>query len=529
MTLAPRFLVDFLARHRAKRLRQRLARQGDGGVEQAAAFRALLARLERTAFGRQHGIQAKMPLAEFREKVPLRTPAEFRTWTERMAGGETDVLWPGRCRLFLYTAGTVDGTPKLLPATADLLLHFRRSLRDALLLHVLRAGQPGIFGGLQLHAGGSTALTEANGAYAGYLDAMAGLALSSWAEKNLYAPAPALARLPESEQKMSALAAAYAGRDVRLVGGSPVSLLGLAAAVRAARPDGTGSLKSVWRHLECALHTGAPADLHLGELKAGLGSGVGLQEIYAAAEGFLAAQDGEPGEGLRVLSDSGVFLEFLPVHDLDQHPLSVLGAHCVSLAEVQTGLDYAVVVTNPAGLCRCLIGDSVRFLSTAPPRLRVTGRTPLRLNSFGEQVSERDLLETLLGICSASDWKIVDFHVAPYFTRMVPRAQGCHEWWVELRPGTIRTPTGPLLAGELDAALCRRNRDYHARRSSGALGPPVVRLVMPGTFAQWARLHSTPGGAARLPRNRNDRRIADQLAGIARFHSGTQPPFPATL
>src|SRR5690606_25336314 len=128
---------------------------------------------------------------------------------------------------------------------------------------------------------------------------------------------------------------------------------------------------------------------------------------YAAAEGIFAAQDGEADTGLRVISDAGIFFEFLPLKDIS-HQATPSGATCVPLTDVQPGVDYALVVTTPGGLCRCLVGDCVRFTSTRPSRLIVTGRCELQLNLAGEQVGERQLIETLLAVCARSSWELVD-------------------------------------------------------------------------------------------------------------------------
>lgn len=519
MTLAPRFLLDLIARYRIGRLRQRLRPAQRGETAQAGVLRALLARAEQTDFGRRHGLTARTTPEEFRSRVPLRTTAEFRPWVERMAGGEAGVLRPGRCRLFAYTAGTVDGTHNLVPVTPEMLQHFRRALGDALLLHAARTDSVELFHGRHLHCGGSTALTAANGIYAGYLDALPRLALSEWAEKNLYAPPAELARLPAGREKTAALAAAFATRDVRLAAGTPTALLQLAEALAP-----RGGLAGAWPQLECLLVSSALPLLHQAELRALAGPRAGLHEIYAAVEGCFAAQDGEPGAGLRVLSDAGVYFEFLPLGAAGE-PGAESAARAVPLEQVREGETYALAVTTPAGLARCLVGDLVRFVSVAPPRLLFVGRAAHRLHTFGEGVAERDLTEALLEVCARNEWHAVNFHVAPYLMRQVPRPQGCHEWWIELRPGTVRTPTGPLLAGELDAELGRRHRDYTARRANGALTAPLVRLVMPGTFAQWSQLHPAYGGPGKFIRCRGDRLIADQLAGIARFHPGTQAPF----
>jgi hypothetical protein len=527
MTLAPRLLVKLIASHRMRQLQKRLRGAATGPANQRRAFATLMAAHAGTEFGRLHGLGPRTTYANYRTQVPLRTPAEFHGWVERMAAGAVDVLWPGRCRFFVYTAGTVDGTPKPLPATPAMLAHFRDALGDALLLHAAQTGQPELFLGRHLHVGASTALNESNGAYAGYLDAMVPLALSDWAEKNLYAPPPAIARMT-GDEKMQAVAEQCAGLDVRLVAGTPAALTTLIDAVRTRQSTEKARvqhLRAVWRNLTCCVHTGAILGIFGDELRAGLGPNVALQEIYAGAEGFYAAQDGEPGAGLRLLTDRGLFFEFLPVRDLAEGNLAALGGRCVPLEEVQIETDYALVVTTPAGLCRCLVGDTVRFLSTQPPRLVFTGRTQLQLNSFDERVTEREITAALLAVCTRNEWTAVNFHVAPYFTRLVPRPQGCHEWWVELRPGTVRTPTGPLLGAELDAELSRQQSAYTARRANGALEAPLVRLVMPGTFSEWTRLHGMQEGAGKFARCRGDRLIADQLAGIARFH--TQPPFRA--
>lgn len=516
MGIVARPFVEFLAGLRARRLRARLHAQGNGVAQQNATLRTLLGQFERTEFGRQHALGGRTSYDAFRKTVPLRASADFREATQRMAGGLPDVLWPGRCTQFIYTAGTVDGTPKMLPVTPAMTRHFRAAVGDAWLMHVARSGRTEMFLGRHVHAGASTALVSAHGARAGYLDGILRASVSAWTREHLVAPAPTIAEMPEGPEKYAATATALAQADVRVVAGTPGGILALLHAAQSAGIQ--------WPQLECAIHSGAMLGITEKALRDATGPHVTFHEVYSAAEGIFAAQDADSRSGLRLLTDAGIFFEFLPLADLTAD-LASLGPRCVPLAEVSPGVDYALVVTTPAGLCRCLVGDTVRFLSRQPPRLVVTGRTQFLLHSVGERVTEQELSDALIDVCIRNQWEAVNFHVAPYFTRRVPRTACSHEWWVELRPGTNRTPTGPLLAAELDAELGRRNRDYTARRANGGLEPPVVRLVMPGVFTQWSELHPTFGGPGKLARCRNDRLMADQLAGIARFHTGTIAPF----
>jgi hypothetical protein len=204
--------------------------------------------------------------------------------------------------------------------------------------------------------------------------------------------------------------------------------------------------------------------------------------------------------------------------DFDESKLDQLGRKVVPLVGVKTGVDYVLLLTTPAGLVRYVIGDVVRFTSTEPPRLVYVGRTKLQLSAFGEHVIEKEVTESLTLVCRRKGWTIVNFHVAPIFVNsLTGQNRGRHEWWVELKPGTTSTPTGPQMALELDAELQRLNDDYEAKRKGGGLEAPVVRLVMPGVFEHWLRYQGKWGGQHKMPRCRSDRVIADELAQITSF------------
>ncbi len=518
MTLAPRFLVNLWAGYRVTRFARKLRTPGEDGAAQQAAFTGLMGPIAGTEFGREHGLKTDTTYAQFCDAVPPRMHDYFQPLIARMAAGEADVLAPGRCPFFVETAGATDATTKLLPVPEAMLAHYRHGLRDALFLYAARTGHAGVFLGRHVHIGTSTALREANGAYCTSLDGMLALCLSPWVEANLYAPSPAVARLPEGAQKITATAQAVRWQDVTLIGGAPAAVNALILAVREAAPH----VQVVWPNLECFLHMGAPLGLFNETLRASLGPTVNFHEVYAAAEGIFAAQDDNKLPGLRLLTDAGVFYEFLPLPDYQEAKLAEAGIHCLPFDKVKPGLDYVLLVTTPAGLCRLVTGDIVRFTSVTPPRLQFIGRTGLYLNAFGEQVTERELLETMLAVCSRNGWQPVSFHVAPFQQRIAAgRNIQCHEWWLELHTHTRKTPTANVLGPEFDAELAMRNRDYAARRNDRTINSPQVRLVMPGVFAQWAAQQHKTASLSKMPRCRSDRLIADQLAALTRFHQAS--------
>lgn len=527
MIAPPRGLVNFAAGLLSARTARRLRRIDPGYAAQGSALNTLTARMALTSAGRAAGIEAGMPYETFRARVAPRSYEAFAPYIERMKRGESDVLWPGRCPFFAVSAGTTSGQPKYLPVTEAMLAHFRQATLESLLYYTARVGHTGVFLGRHLFLGGSTLLSpieqaKPHLAFAGSLSGIATLNLPRWAEKHLYEPGPAVAQLTDWPAKLQAIAERTLRCDITLIAGIPNWVLPLADAVRARAARGKASalhLKALWPNLECLVHGGAPVAPFANELRAALGTEVNFHEVYPAAEGFIAAQDADTIGGLRLMTAAGLHFEFLPMTVFDEPSLANLGPSAVPLEGVKTGVNYALLLTTPAGLCRYLIGDVVRFKSTDVPRLVYVGRTSLQLCAFGEQVIEQEVTEALLAVCQRHGWTIVSFHVAPVFANtLTGQLRGCHEWWIELKVPTVETPTANVISPELDAELRRRNDNYEAKRAGRSLEPPTVRLVMPGVFEQWMKQNGRWGGQHKMPRCRSDRLVADQLAELSRFY-----------
>ncbi|MBX3751684.1 MAG: GH3 auxin-responsive promoter family protein [Opitutaceae bacterium] len=533
MSTIPQSLVTFGAGLLTARVELRLRLRHWAVPAQESAFKRLLGMLAATAQGRADGIEARMPYRRFAARLPIRTHEDFRPQIERMKQGEADVLWPGHCPFFAATAGTTSGEPRHLPVTEGMLRHFRRMGPAALLSYTARVGHAGIFRGRHLVLGGSTALTRLaqsgnRPAYAGDILGINTLNLPRWAEKHYVEPGAAIGELTDWSAKLDAIARRCRGRDITLLAGSPNWLLGFAEHLGSGRDGGpkVPHLRALWPNLECVLHTGVPLDPYAAELAQACGPGVRFHEVYGASEGLIAVQDRAGTQGLRLLADGGLFFEFLPLADYDEERLAELGSKVVPLAGVERDRDYVILLTTPAGLTRYVLGDVVRFVSTTPPRLIYVGRTQLQLNAFGERLIEKEITDALVGVCREHAWSIFNFHVAPHRMHSITgQTRGRHEWWIELRAGTAITPRGPLLEDQLDEKLLQLNAHYAARRKAGTLLPPVVRLVMPGTFESWMRRRGKWGGHAKMPRCRSDRDIADELAQLTRFRPETAAPW----
>ena len=509
--------ASVLAAAAARRLRQVTAAPG----HQHRIFSRLTRRLAATSHWAEAGVTATMNYPRFQERIAPHSYERLAPAVERMKRGEADVLWPGRCAHFAVSSGTTAGRTKYLPITSAMLDHFRQTGLDSLLYYAARTGNPSVFRGRHLFLGGSSALSPLpemapHKAYAGDLSGITALNLPAWVEKHLYEPGAQIAQMTDWPAKLAAIVRRTSTVNITMVAGIPSWVLILADALRhhaAAHDRSALHLQEIWPNLECFVHGGVPIDPFLGELRAALGPTVNFHEVYPASEGFIAAQADEPGLGLRLMANAGIFYEFIPLADYDDTRLEHLGRKAVPLAGVQVGVDYALVMTTPAGLARYVIGDIVRFTSTEPPRLLYVGRTKLQLSAFGEHVIEKEVTDALLAVTQRHACTIANFHVAPIFVNAATgQHRGQHEWWIELRSGTTPAPMPSRLATDLDTELQRLNDDYEAKRLGGGLAPPSVRLVAPGTFEHWQRRQGKWGGQHKMPRCRSDRTIADELA-----------------
>ncbi len=512
--------AGLLTAHTARKLRQPC----QAFAEQDRAWRSLVRAYAGTAYGEAAGLERSLTYAEFRHRIPPQTYEQFIPWIERMKLGEADVLWPGRCSYYAVSSGTTAGPTKYLPVTSAMLAHFRRAGRDSLLYYTARVGRSRVFLGRHLFLGGSTGLAPLPAslpfrAYGGDLSGISAKHLPGWAERFLYEPGMEIARIDDWTAKIAAIVERTWSRDISLIAGIPSWVLVLAERLRArgeARGQRLPNLQALWPQLECLVHGGVPLGPFAAELRSNLGPEVNFHEVYPASEGFIAAQDSDASAGLRLMCDAGIFYEFLPMTEFRETGLADLGPKVVPLEEVRPGVDYALVMSTPAGLSRYVIGDVVRFVSIAPPRLVYVGRTRLQLSAFGEHVIEKEVTDVLTAVGEAQGWHIGNFHVAPLFPDPgAGRQLGRHEWWIELHSGATDAPAGPGIAAALDTRLRQLNDDYAAKRAGGGLEMPVVRLVAPGGFEQWMRQKGRWGGQNKVPRCRSDREIADELAGLA--------------
>ncbi|HEY9154778.1 MAG TPA: GH3 auxin-responsive promoter family protein, partial [Opitutaceae bacterium] len=300
---------------------------------QQKILRELLTAVSHCEFGKEHNLTGDLSYEEFKNRVPLRTYEDFAPYVEKMKKGQANILWPGQCQYYAISSGTTAGRTKYLPITDAMLAHFRATGLDSLFFYTSRVGRADLFRGKHLFLGGSTTLfpieeSKPFVAYAGDLSGITAINLPKWAENFLYEPGLEIAQMSDWPTKIKAITQRTWNRDIRMVGGIPSWMLILAEGFRAdaaARGQPITHLQQLWPKLECLIHGGVPIGPYVNELRAAFGPTINFHEVYPASEAFIAAQDVEAEAGLRLLTDAGVFYEFLPLSEFDDSKLTCIG------------------------------------------------------------------------------------------------------------------------------------------------------------------------------------------------------------
>lgn len=454
-----------------------------------------------TQIGKQYDFTSIKSYADFSERIPVSTYEDCQEMIERARRGEHNIFWPRPINWFAKSSGTTNAKSKFIPVSMESLenCHYAAS-KDLLCMYLNNNEDSQLFTGKSLRLGGSKELYKENGTVFGDLSAILIDNLPFWAEFSS-TPSNKVSLMSNWEYKMKAIVKETITENVTSLAGVPSWMLVLLNNVL--EYTGKQNLLELWPNLEVYFHGGVSFVPYVDQYKAIIPKPeFKYYETYNASEGFFAIQDQNNSSELLLMLDYGIFYEFIPVDTYGTAEEKV-----IPLSEVEIGKNYAMVITTNAGLWRYKIGDTVRFSSLEPHRIRVSGRTKHFINAFGEEIIIENADAALKQVCKKTEAEIVDFTAAPIF--MKGKEKGAHEWLIEFK----RAPSDIDYFNELlDNALKSINSDYEAKRYNNmTLNKPKINIARTGLFYDWLKDKDKLGGQHKVPRLSNNRDYIDEL------------------
>jgi len=477
-------------------------------------FLRLIESAKNTEWGIRYDYKSIKNIADFRERVPVQNYESLKPFIDRLMKGEQNILWPSDIRWFAKSSGTTAGKSKFIPVSSEAMeeCHYKGG-KDLLSMYCNNNPDTLVFTGKGLILGGSHSLNDQeNDSFYGDISAILMQNLPFWV-RMIRTPDLSIALMDNWEEKIEKMVKATVSENVTSLSGVPTWTLVLAS--RILEYTGKKSLLDIWPNLELFIHGAVSFTPYKDQFRQLIPSdNFHYLETYNASEGFFGIQDQLRSEDMLLMLDYGIYYEFMPMEEYGkEHPRTV------GLADVQLNKNYAPVISTNAGLWRYLIGDTVRFTSKDPYRIRVSGRTKLFINAFGEEVIIENAEQAIRIACEKTGSLIRDYTAAPvYFSA---GTNGAHEWLIEFEKPPLSLEYFTVV---LDNALKALNSDYEAKRYKDlALHLPEITSLPEGTFFNWLKNKDKLGGQHKVPRLSNDRNFVEEIHAMLKGQKTHSP------
>lgn len=464
---------------------------------QQKVFKQLIQKAGNTKFGKDHGFDGIKTPSDFAKQVPIRDYEAIKPYVELVLQGQNDVLWPGKPLYFAKTSGTTSGA-KYIPLTKDSMPSHTDGARNALLSYIHQTGRRSFVDGKMIFLQGSPLMEEKNGIKYGRLSGIVAHYVPGYLQKNRL-PSWQTNCIEDWEQKVDAIIEETIHQPMTLIGGIPswVQMYFERLVEKAGKPVG-----EIFKDLEVFMYGGVNFEPYRKKFESLLGRPINSIELFPASEGFFAFQNDQNDPGLLLQLNSGMFFEFVPADQFfDPAPPRL------TVGEVQTGINYVLLVSSNAGLWAYNVGDTVRFTSLKPHKIVVTGRIKHFISAFGEHVIGKEVETAMEQALAKMSFTVSEFTVAPQVNP--PEGQlPYHQWLIEFEKAPDNLDE---LAQLLDASLCRQNSYYDDLISGKILQPLQIVSLPKGAFNRYMEGQGKLGGQNKIPRLTNDRKIADAL------------------
>jgi hypothetical protein len=464
--------------------------------DQQHIFTNLIKSASKTVFGKEHGFEAIKTHQDFVKQVPIRDYEAFKPYIEQIKQGKHNILWKGLPIYFAKTSGTTSGV-KYIPISKDSIPNHINTARNALLCYMAETGNTQFADGKLIFLSGSPVLERIGGVPTGRLSGIVNHHVPRYLRSNQL-PGYETNCIEEWEEKLDKIVAETIQQDMTLISGIPPWMQMYFDRLREKSGKKIGDL---FPNFSVMVQGGVNFEPYKARLYESIGRKVDCIEMFPASEGFFAFQDSQHAEGLLLNTDSGIYFEFVPAAEIFTEKPTRL-----TLKDVKVGENYALVISNNAGLWAYDIGDTVKFVSTNPYRIIVSGRTKHYISAFGEHVIAEEVEGALLKVANEENIKITEFTVAPQIAQQDGKSY--HEWLIEFEnmPADMAD-----FANKVDGNLRNKNVYYDDLIAGNILQRLQIAVVKKNGFIDYMKSIGKLGGQNKVPRLSNDRKLADEL------------------
>ena len=460
---------------------------------------SLVKTAEKTLFGREHQFETIKNIQDFQNLVKIADYEDLKPYIEKVKKGQRKILWTDTPEYFAKTSGTTSGS-KYIPISKEGMPYQIAAAQSAIFHYISQKNNADFVAGKMIFLQGSPELEEINGIKTGRLSGIVAHHIPNYLQKNRL-PSLKTNLIEDWETKVDEIVKETEKENMTLISGIPPWLIMYFE--KLIERNGK-KITELFPNLQLIITGGVNFEPYREKMNELLGKPVDTIQTFPASEGFFAFQDDYQNEGLLLLTNHGIFYEFVPLEEYGKPE-----AKRLTLKDIELHKDYALILTTNSGLWAYSIGDVVRFISKNPYRVVVSGRTKHFTSAFGEHVIAFEVEEAMKATVEKFPAQITEFHLAP----QVNPTEGLpyHEWFIEFEkePENLE-----IFSNNLDEEMRNRNTYYDDLISGNILKPLIISKLRKNAFQDYAKSEGKLGGQNKIPRLANDRKIGDFLSSF---------------
>ncbi|MFD2822521.1 GH3 auxin-responsive promoter family protein [Lacinutrix iliipiscaria] len=493
-------LKSALAKPFAKRVYKSVQKWANNPLStQNKVFQNLISKASATQFGKDHDFKNINNYNDFIKRVPVRDYEALKPYIEKVVEGQENILWKGKPIYFAKTSGTTSGA-KYIPITKESMPTHVEAARNAILMYIHETGNAKFVDGKMIFLQGSPILEKQNGIQLGRLSGIVAHYVPKYLQKNRM-PSLKTNCIEDWETKVNAIVDETLPENMTIISGIPswVQMYFEKLQERTGKKIG-----DIFKNFNLFIFGGVNYEPYRAKFENLIGRKVDSIELYPASEGFFAFQDQQGEKGMLLQLNSGIFYEFIKAEEFfNENPKRM------TIADVELGVNYVMLISTNAGLWAYNIGDTVEFTSTKPYRVIVSGRIKHFISAFGEHVIGKEVEQAIQEAIKDEKVEVSEFSVAP----QINPNEGLpyHEWFIEFEKEPENLSS---LAKKIDVLLQQQNSYYYDLIQGKVLQPLKITKIKKGGFQDYMKSIGKLGGQNKLPRLSNDRKLADKMEAL---------------
>ncbi|AZQ43841.1 GH3 family domain-containing protein [Nonlabens ponticola] len=473
----------------------------DNHVEaQEKVLQNLLDKAKDTAFGENYDFNSILasdePAAMFADAVPYHDYNSMdEKWWQRIKKGEENVTWPGLPNYMARSSGTTGKKSKMIPVTDEMLDAIRAAGTRQVSSLTNFDLDAEVFEKEALALGSSTDLDEVDGFKVGEISGIAASNIPEFLESK-YRPGSEISRIDDWDERVERIAQESGDWDIAMISGIPSWLEMMLKKVM--DHHGVDSIHDVWPSLSVYTSGGVAFEPYRKSFEKLFSKPVQIVDTYLASEGFIACQQRQETDSMQLITDGGIYFEFVPFKPEYIEPDGSISqnAPALTMAQVEKDVDYVLIISTVSGAWRYLIGDTIAFTDVDHAEIKITGRTKFFLNVVGSQLSVLKMEKAVQELQEQFNTSIKEFTV---YARQDDQGDFYHYWYL----GTDTETSEEDLKEALDQSLQEANKNYKVARTKALKGVKVTK-VDPDIFAAWNEHQKKKGGQVKMAKVLSD-------------------------